>query len=311
MTKVQQWIATNLYISPDIQNNIFRTIIVIIIMRILYSLLKKFLYGLIGDDKVYYKSRKTASYVITILALILVGRIWLEGVGSFMTFVGLFSAALAIVMKDIILNIAGWVFIIIRAPFKVGDRVEVSGISGDVIEIELFSFTIMEIRNWIYGDKYTGRTVRMPNVSIFNKSFSHFNEETPYIWNEFKISVPFRSNWKKAKNILEDIVDKNSKEIIPEAEASIKYAARMFQLLDSDYRPKVYTTIDYESANITFIIRFICHYKRKRGAAEKVYEDILSEFEKHEDVEFAYPITKICYNDEKDLKFENKNIEIS
>src|SRR5699024_7754156 len=116
MTKVQQWIATNLYISPDIQNNIFRTIIVIIIMRILYSLLKKFLYGLIGDDKVYYKSRKTASYVITILALILVGRIWLEGVGSVMTFIGLFSAAYVIVKTDIILSIAGGVFKLIRAP---------------------------------------------------------------------------------------------------------------------------------------------------------------------------------------------------
>lgn len=294
MTMVMDWVETNLYIPPSMQVNILKTIFIIIFIRILYSVLKKLLYKLIGNDRIYYKAKKVNSFLMITILFILVGRIWFEGVNSFMTFVGLFSAALAIVMKDVIMNLAGWIYIVIKSPFKVGDRIEIDGISGDVVDIQLFSFVIMEIRNWIYGDKYTGRTVSIPNVMVFNESLSNFNSQTPYIWNELKISVPFKSDWEKAKNVLQEIVLKNSKDVIPDAEAKIRRASRMFSLLDSNFTPKVYTRIENEKGYITFIIRYICHYESKRGSAEKIYEDILKEFAKH-NIEFAYPINRIYY----------------
>lgn len=271
-------------------------------MIVVYSGLKKLLYKLIGNPQVYYKAKKSTSYIVTTIVFILVGRIWFEGVQSFMTFVGLFSAALAIVMKDVILNIAGWIYIIFKSPFRVGDRVEIDGVAGDIIDIQLFSFTIMEIRNWVLGDKYTARVIYMPNVTIFNKPLSNFNKEIPFIWNELTIAVPFNSNWKKSKEIIKKATNNYSSGILPEVESSLKGASRVFALNHTEIEPKIYTKIDSSSANITFIIRYMCPYKSKRGSAEKIYEDILNEFSRHEDIQFSYPINII------QLKEENKNL---
>lgn len=199
MTIAMDWIEKNLYIPRGFQKNIFTTLLIILFMRILYGFVKNLLYKFIDDDKFYYKGKKTSSFVISIFTIILVGRVWFEGINSFMTFLGLFSAALAIVMKDLILNLAGWAYIVIKSPFKVGDRLEIDGIAGDVIDIKLFTTTIMEIRNWIYGDKYTGRIIHLPNFTVFQKPAINFNSETNYIWNELKIAISYESNWQRAK----------------------------------------------------------------------------------------------------------------
>lgn len=299
MTKMMKWIEDNLFIPPNIQIQIFKTMFIILIMNALYSALRKLLYKTIGNSKNYYRAKKTASYTISIIIFILVGRVWFEGVGSVMTFLGLFSAALAVVMRDVILNLAGWIYIIVKSPFRVGDRIELDSIAGDVIDIQLFSFVLMEIKNWIDGDKYTGRIVYIPNSIIFNEALSNYNKEIPYIWNELHISINFESNWKKAKDILGKIANKHSEKVIPEIEKDIRRAPRMFSLFNDELESRIYTKIDNKAANITFVIRYICPYKSKRGSAEKIYEDILTEFMKHDDIEFAYPINKVYFDSKK------------
>lgn len=77
----------------------------------------------------------------------------------------------------------------------------------------------------------------------------------------------------------------------------------MYRLLDSKFEPKIYTQINSENCNITFIVRYICHYKRKRGSANRIYENILEEFSKHKDIQFAYPV-RIIYGDR--LRIEDR-----
>ena len=229
----------------------------------------------------------------------MVGRVWFQGVQSLATFIGLFSAALAIVMKDVILNIAGWIYIILKSPIRTGDRIEIDGIAGDVIDIQVFSFAMMEIKNWVDADQSTGRIVYMPNVFIFNKALLNYSKGIPFIWNEIPIAVPFESNWKKAKSILTNIAERYGEVISSKAEESIKEASKQYSLYNAQLEPKVYTKIDSDSSSIILTIRYMCSYRNRRGSAEKIYEDILDEFMKHEDIEFAYPTQIIYADDEK------------
>ena len=80
-----------------------------------------------------------------VLSILYTDTVWLKGVNSLMTFIGLISAALAIVMKDVIMNMAGWFYIVLKSPFKVGDRVEIDGVAGDVVDIQLFSFESLHV----------------------------------------------------------------------------------------------------------------------------------------------------------------------
>ena len=304
MISIMDWVEKELLIPPDLQVQIIKTISIILIMSFIYFVIRKLLYNIVEDNKVYYRVKKSVSYVIVIMVFILVGRVWFKGVQSLATFIGIFSAALAIVMKDVILNIAGWIYIILKSPFRVGDRIEIDGISGDVIDIQVFSFALMEIRNWVDADQSTGRIIYVPNVIIFNKSLFNYSKGIPYIWNEIPIAIPFESNWKKAKNILNNIADKYGEVISSQAEESIKEASKKFSLYNAQLEPTVYTKIDNESASIILTIRYMCSYRNRRGSAEKIYEDILDEFMKHEDIEFAYP-TQIIYTDEEKNRIIN------
>ena len=81
----------------------------------------------------------------------------MKGIASLTTFLGLASAGVAIAMHDTIANLAGWFFIISRKPFKVGDRIEIGEIAGDVIDIRIFQFSLVEIGNWVDAEQSTGR----------------------------------------------------------------------------------------------------------------------------------------------------------
>lgn len=306
MGAISQWIEKELFIQPDLQVQFLKTIIILLMMILIYFFIRKILYNLVEDNRVYYRVKKSTSYIIIIITFIMVGRVWFQGIQSLATFIGLFSAALAIVMKDVILNIAGWFYIIIKSPFKVGDRIEIDGIAGDVIDIQVFSFALMEIKNWVDADQSTGRIVYLPNVFIFNKALLNYSKGIPYIWNEIPISVPLESNWKKAKSILNDIADRYGEVISSKAEASIKEASKKFRLYNAQLEPTVYTKIDPDSSSIILTIRYMCSYRNRRASAEKIYEDILDEFMKHEDVEFAYPTQIIYTEDEKNRIINSK-----
>jgi len=99
-------------------------------------------------------------------------------------------------------NIAGGIIIILTAPFKAGDRIQVENDTGDVLDIRLFYSTLMEIREWVDGDQYSGRIVQIPNGFILNKPVKNYTKDFSFIWDEIHFMLTYDSDWKKAKEIV-------------------------------------------------------------------------------------------------------------
>jgi small-conductance mechanosensitive channel len=144
------------------------------------------------DIKIRYRWKKTSLYIAFIVAAILVSRLWLEGVGSLVTYFGILSAGLAIALKELLANFVGRVFIIWRRPFEVGDPVQIGDLSGDVIDLRIFQFTLLEIGNWVDADQSTGRVVHVNNGRIFTDNLANFSKGFQYIWNEVPVLVNLR-----------------------------------------------------------------------------------------------------------------------
>lgn len=292
MTQIQALLEAELGLGPSLQVQIFKSLMIIIVLAIAYRVVRKLLYRTIKDIKTYYRVKKTGGYVFIALGFILVGRVWFMGIQSVTTFLGLFSAGVAIAMKDLIMNIAGWAYIIWKGPFNVGDRIEIDGISGDVIDIQLFEFALMETRNWVDADQSTGRIVYIPNSRVFNDALFNYSRGIPYVWEEIPIYVTFESNWKKAKAILLEIAKQHGESISEEAEASIKEASRKFMIFNAKLDPTVYTSI-HNKNGITLTIRYLCAYRNRRDSSQRVYEKILDRFLVEKDIEFAYPTERV------------------
>ena len=152
METLTNWIAQATKLSPWVQGNLFTSIIIILILWLLRTLVMSIVLRRTEDVRLRYRWRKTSKSIAVVLGLVLVGRVWFEGIQSLATFLGLVAAGLTIALKDLVTAIAGWLFIIWRRPFNVGDRIQIGQNAGDVIDISIFKFTLMEIGNWVDAD---------------------------------------------------------------------------------------------------------------------------------------------------------------
>ena len=300
---MQDLIKDYLGLSPEVQVKLFESLFVILIIIIIQRLIKRFVLGKIEDIKVRYQWQKISLYLSVFLIIIFLVSTWLNIFGSLATFLGLISAGIAIALKDPLVNMVGWGFILIRQPFKVGDRIQIGNNSGDVIDIRLFQFSINEIGNWVDADQSTGRIIHIPNGIVFTEPQANYTAGFIYIWNEIPVLVTFESNWKKAKQILLNIVNHHGILLSTEAEKQIKEAAKKFLIFYTKLTPIVYTSV--KDSGVMLTLRYMCDPRERRSVEENIWEDILNKFAECDDIDFAYPTQRFYNNStegKKDLK---------
>lgn len=290
-------------LSTEMQTKLFESIFVILIIVLIQRLIKKILIAKVQDIRVRYQWQKISLYLSVFLIIFFLINTWLNIFGSVATFLGLISAGIAIALKDPLVNMVAWFFILIRKPFSVGDRIQIGKISGDVIDIRLFQFSVNEIGNWVDADQSTGRIVHIPNGIVFIEPQANYTAGFNYIWCEMPVLLTFESNWKKAKKILSEILDNHGLSLSNEAEIQIKEAAKKFLIFYSKLTPIVYTSV--KDSGVMLTLRFMCNPRERRSVEEKIWEDILTKFAEFDDIDFAYP-TQRFYNNltegKKDLQ---------
>lgn len=294
MNTISEFIQDYLGFSPASQEKLLSTFVVIIAWLILDRLIKKFVFDNIDDYTIRYQWQKIVKYITVILTIMLLTKIWFGAFESFGTYLGLLSAGLAIALQDLLVNFAGWIFLLIRKPFSVGDRIEVNNIIGDVIDIRIFQFSVIEIGNWVDADQSTGRIIHIPNGTIFKTAQANYTAGFEYIWNEIPVLVTFESDWKKAKEILIEAVNKHAVHLSKDAEKQIKEAAKKFLIFYNKLTPIVYTSV--KDSGVMLTMRYICHVRKRRGTDQAIWEEVLDQFAKHDDIDFAYPTTRFYNN---------------
>ena len=290
MDRISEFIYETTGISGGRQNEILASIIIILFLSVLRLLILKLVWRNTEDVKIRYQWNRTLSIIIPFTGILLVGAVWVPAFKQFGAFLGLITAGLAISLKDPITNLAGWLFILFRKPFVVGDRVQVGKHTGDVIDIRLFQFTMLEIGNWVDADQSTGRIIHLPNGKVFLEPQANYSTGFEYIWNEIKVLITFESNWTKAKGILEEIINKHTKDIDIKAKQEILEASKNYMIYYKNLTPIIYTSVKESGVQLT--IRYLCNPRRRRGSENEIWEIILVEFDAHEDINFAYPTTR-------------------
>ncbi len=297
LNSVKSLIQTIPYINSPFMIKLIESVVLIIVIWFFKILIVKIINRNIIDVKTQYHWRKLIKSTIFIIIIILVGRIWFKGAQSLVTYLGLLSAGVAIALKDVLANLAGWLYIISRRPFNVGDRVQIGEFAGDVIDQSFFEFTLLEIGNWVHADQSTGRLVHIPNGKIFSQDLANYDKGFKYLWNEIEVVVTFESDWQKAKKILLDIANNKGENISKRMENQIKRAAKKYMIYYKELTPIVYTSVIDHGVKLT--IRHLCETRKRRGYTEAIWEDILLEFVKNKNIELAYPTTRFYSNKEE------------
>ena len=287
---MRTWLEQQIGLSAALQDRLLATLLVVGSLWLIQRITLALAYRRAQDPWLRYRWRKSVNYLTLLVGLVLIGRIWVEGVGSLATFLGLFAAGLAVALKDLVANLAGWAFIVWSRPFDVGDRIQVGAYAGDVIDLHLFQFTLNEIGNWVDADQSSGRIVHVPNGTVLSQPVANYDKGFRYIWSEIPVTITFESNWKKAKGILETIARRHAEQLTEQVEKELLEASRRYLIAYTKLTPIVYVRVADHGIRLT--LRYLIRSRFRRGSENAIWQDVLEAFAVEPDIDFAYPTTR-------------------
>lgn len=218
MESIGTWIENFSGIGPVMQHKLFASLSLLLFIWLVRKFVIRVVQRKTEDPYIRYRWRKSTAYVTVVIAFLAVARIWIEGMQPIATYLGLLTAGLAIALQDLIKSIAGWAFLMWRKPFAIGDRIQAGNNAGDVIDIRLFKFSLVEIGNWVDADQSTGRLIHLPNSLVLTDIIANYTRGFEFIWHEIPVLITFESNWKKPKqfywkwrNIIRHVLPKTPK----------------------------------------------------------------------------------------------------
>ncbi len=290
MHKIIHWLETSTGLSAAFYHDLLYSMAIIGLLWVLSRVLLWAIFRREKDVRKQYQWRRFTNYVATGLAFLLLSNIWFNGFESIATFLGLLSAGLVLALREPLLNVAGWLFIVWKRPLRIGDRIQIGDTIGDVIDIRLFQFTLNEIRGWVDADQATGRIVHVPNGRVFTAPLANYNYGFPFVWQEVPVYITFESNWQKAKQILEEIVTRHAEQLSEAAQQQVKRQSQRHLIFYEDLQPRLYTTVVENGIRIT--VRYLCGLMRRRESAHLIWEEVLTQFLAAPDIQFAIPATR-------------------
>jgi small-conductance mechanosensitive channel len=287
-------LSTYLGISEAAFDKIVLSVFLVLVLVLLRRASGYVLERRLGDPARRYIATKTVDYLLGLVSVLVLLRIWLGGLSGLLASVGIISAGLAIALHAPLTNLAGWAFLAIRRPFVVGDRIQIGDYAGDVIDLRLFAFSLVEIGNWVDADQSTGRILHIPNGHVFQHGVANYTQGFNFIWDEMPVTVTFESDWRKAKRILSEIIQRHNVIESEHAQNEVRRAASKFMIKYEHLTPIVWTSV--ADIGVTLTIRYLTDPRRRRSTENAIWEDVLEAFWEADDIDFAYPTTRYYDN---------------
>ncbi len=294
MQELSAWATEALGLSHTVQVRLLTTAGIFVLLLLVRWGVLAAVRRRIGDLHAQYRWRKGTSYAVVILGAALTARVWVLDFAGAATYLGLLSAGLAIALKDPLANLAAWIFILWRRPFEAGDRIQVGTHAGDVVDIRLFQFTLLEIGNWVDADQSTGRMIHVPNAVLFTNPVANYTRGFEFIWTELPVLVTFESDWERARDLLQGIAQRHGQLMAAQAGAALSAAAARYALPRSATDPAVYVSV--LDSGVLLTLRTPCDPRQRRTVTDAIWQDILRAFATCPDVDFAYPTTRFYAN---------------
>jgi len=277
-----------LFYDEEIATKITQTASIFLIALIIDSISERF-FSRIDDVKARFLIIKTVGYATYMLALVIVLTIWIEQASSLLFTVGIMGAGIAIALQKPIANFAGFLTILITRQYSPGDRIEIDGEVGDVIDIELFNTVMMETGKWTMYDQFTGRIKTIPNSFVLEKVVNNYSRDFGFIWEEIMIPVTYASDWKKARKIMLDVAKKKTKKEIERGDRQLKKMTYKYLLEPRAVEPAVYMIPTDNWLELR--LRFIVDAHHRRSNVNPVFEEIVKEFSKQKKIKISSKTT--------------------
>ena len=235
----------------------------------------------INDNDTRFTVRRVLTFAGYIFMVLFVISVIGNQVNSLAVTLGVAGAGIAFALQEVIVSIAGWIAISFGQYFRIGDRIEINGVKGDVIEVNVLRTTLMEIQEWVNGDQYNGRIVFIPNSSVFKDAIFNYTRDFPFLWDEIMIPIKYGSDYQLARQIIAHTGESTLGNYAESAQEKWKKMTKKYAIEPADVSPMV--TMVANDNWVEFTLRYVVDYKKRRSTKDLLFTQLLTEIEKTND----------------------------
>ncbi|WP_372976021.1 mechanosensitive ion channel family protein [Muriicola sp.] len=251
-------------------SQVFKYVIWVLIIIFFLQFVRRTLKKRLPNADTRYKSQKIIETMGYILLIILTISYFTGNIKDFTLAIGLLTAGITITLQELILSIAGSLFIFFVKVYQPGDRIEINGIKGDVIDINSMYTTMMEIGQWVSSDNYSGRIVKLSNAFVFKGPVYNYSQDFPFIWDELNLPIRYGSDVELAKSIVIDVAREVLSEFVQKSVKQWKHVVDKYYIEDAVVEPTL--AIAMTDNWIQFNLRYIVDYKKRRMSKNRLNE---------------------------------------
>ena len=218
-------------------------------------------------------------YVFALFFIIIVVFSYYNNWGEIGFVAGLLTVALGWALQKPISGIFAWLILITSRPFRIGDRIIICDIIGEVSDITLTHIFLEEIGGTIEGEEKSGRTIIVPTSIIFEREVTNFTERDNYILDDVTAAITYESNIDNAEKIMISSVKKIMKpfwEKIPK----------------KTYKEPI-TRLKFNDSGVNVTIRYLTLTELRNKISTDITREIHKNIIKSKDVKFAYPHAEV------------------
>jgi small-conductance mechanosensitive channel len=226
-----------------------------------------------GDQR--YRVRKMVAAAAYLIILVFIAILFADRLKHVGFAVGLFGAGVVVALQDVIASFGGFIAIGFSNLYRVGDRIQVNETKGDVIDISVMRTTVMETGNWVSGDLYNGRIVRIPNSAVLKGLVFNYSEGFRFVWDEIKIRLTSGSDHLHAREMLLRVATETVSDYLVEAQHSWKRIVDNYRIENPFLEPVV--TLQASGGSLEFSLSYIADYTKRTNVKDQLFTKIVDE----------------------------------
>jgi len=286
--EISSFVLTSRY--KGVLLSVIIVISLLIVRRILTRLIETYISRKAHKEENVIQFMMTWKYVWTAI-IIIMGIIGLSGS---MKVVGISAGFMGMVLgwslQAPVTGIAAWLMLILKRPFKIGDRVIIAGIIGDVTDVTLTHIVLNQVGGTVGGEERSGRAVLIPNAIMFGQVIMNYTLQQDYILDEVPVRITFDSDWEEAERILIEAAKKVTKVAIDKTKDEPFIRAELFE------------------SGVLMRLRYKVEPPERQEISTYIVREIFREFGENPKVEFCYPKSEITYEWKNLPQKEDENL---
>lgn len=247
--------------------------IALIIVWFIAKIVKRIIPKYINTTQTRYRSRKFINLIGYFFSVLIIATAYSNKLNGLSVFLGVAGAGIAFAMQEVIASIAGFIAINFSNFYKVGDRVLLGGIKGDVIDIGFLRTSLMEIGDWVGGDLYNGRITRVANSFVFKEPVYNYSGDFPFLWDEIMVPIKTDGDSELATELFTNILNEVQGDYVDKALKHWNKLTEKLMVENAQLEPMV--TLSFDENWITFKLRYVVDYKKRRGTKDTISRKVL------------------------------------